>query len=134
VPILKICLAYLFATTSILVGCQASKKIQTKINPDIYQYWIHSHEDDIDGLKVYRPKGYDFPASRGRVGLDLKSDGSYIEYRIGANDVPVAVQGKFTVDAEGKTFTLTPMDASKKTRSFEVVSVGKEMLKIKWDN
>ena len=119
----------------IIVGfsasCQTSKKSIPQVPSALYQYWISSHEEDAGGVKVFRPKGYNFPPSRGRVGLNLHSDGTYIEYKIGPNDAPVAIPGKFTVYEDGKTVVLTPNDGTKKGSTFGLVELTKELLKIK---
>src|SRR5438034_663791 len=41
--------------------------------------WLHSHEEDADAAKVYRPDDYPFPPARGRMGFELKPDGSLLE-------------------------------------------------------
>ena len=35
----------------------------------IFRHWIHSREEDANGLEVYRPEGFDFPPSFGRDGF-----------------------------------------------------------------
>lgn len=50
--------------------------------------WYHSHEEDMNDLKFYRPKSYPFPPSKGRTGFQLLSDGSAIYKGIAPNDVP----------------------------------------------
>ena len=42
--------------------------------PELFQTWIHSHEDDTATERVYRPAGYAFPPSRGRTGFELRPD------------------------------------------------------------
>jgi hypothetical protein len=36
--------------------------------------WVHSHEEDHDGIEVYRPGDFDFPPSRGRSSFTLRAD------------------------------------------------------------
>ncbi len=36
--------------------------------------WVHSHEEDEPGRKVYRRSGYPFPPARGRDAVELKAD------------------------------------------------------------
>jgi hypothetical protein len=37
--------------------------------------WIHSNEEDGNGVTVYRPDGFAFPPSRGRDGIEFRPDG-----------------------------------------------------------
>lgn len=48
--------------------------------------WLHSHEEDHDSVRVYRPQGYDFPASRGRTGFELKQHGEALYGEIAPTD------------------------------------------------
>ncbi|MGH3464732.1 MAG: hypothetical protein ACRDP9_24955 [Kribbellaceae bacterium] len=74
----------------------------------LFRSWLHSHEEDHDGITVYRPSDYAFPPSRGRRRLELRPDGTAIEHVIGRNDVAVArpttwqeiAPGRVTVEAE----------------------------------
>jgi hypothetical protein len=74
----------------------------------LFRTWLHSHEEDHDGITVYRPAGYTFPPSRGRRRLELRPDGTAVEQLIGRNDVAVArpatwqevAPGRVTVDGE----------------------------------
>ena len=40
--------------------------------------WVHSHEEDHDGVKVFRSKDYEFPPSRGRTGFTLRPDSTAV--------------------------------------------------------
>ena len=60
-------------------------------NPDqlpscLFRLWIHSHEEDSEGVKVYRPSDYKFPPSRGRNGFEIKVNGEFIYYGIAPTD------------------------------------------------
>lgn len=48
--------------------------------------WGHSHEEDGDGVEVWRPAGYTFPLSRGRNRFELRNDGSAIFFGPGPDD------------------------------------------------
>ena len=41
----------------------------------ISKFWIHSYEEDTEDVRVYRPRSYDFPLSRGRTGFEIKKNG-----------------------------------------------------------
>jgi hypothetical protein len=40
----------------------------------LHRHWVHSHEEDTERERVYRPATFPFPPSRGRTGFDLKPD------------------------------------------------------------
>ncbi len=49
---------------------------------EIFKHWIHSHEEDGDDYRIFRPSSYEFPLSRGREGFEIKENGTFIWYRI----------------------------------------------------
>ncbi|MGI8622554.1 MAG: hypothetical protein ACR2NB_03485 [Solirubrobacteraceae bacterium] len=51
--------------------------------------WVHSHEEDTDAERIYRPAGFAFPPARGSTALDLRPDGTYVETGPGPVDAPV---------------------------------------------
>jgi hypothetical protein len=57
--------------------------------------WFHSYEEDTEDANVYRPKGFAFPPSRGRPGIEFRSDGSYIEIGPGADDRGAVSRGQW---------------------------------------
>lgn len=57
--------------------------------------WVHSHEEDTDDLRVYRPADFSFPRSRGRTSIDLREDGTYSRRAPGPVDVPVETGGQW---------------------------------------
>ncbi len=63
----------------------------------IFGHWVHSVEDDEDGVRVYRPRDFNFPPSRGREGLEIEESGALTRYEIGPNDAPLKVTGRWTV-------------------------------------
>jgi hypothetical protein len=48
--------------------------------------WVHSHEEDTDTVKVYRPSTFQFPLSRGRDKFEIKKDGTILIYSVGSSD------------------------------------------------
>jgi hypothetical protein len=52
----------------------------------LFRGWIHSHEEDTPGVQVYRPRGHPFPPARGRVGFEIRKDGTFIYFGIAATD------------------------------------------------
>ena len=48
--------------------------------------WTHSHEEDRDGITVFRPASFSFPRSRGRMSFSLEPNGKGTFQPIGADD------------------------------------------------
>ena len=65
---------------------------------DLFQHWIHSHEEDTDTETVFRPQAFKFPRSRGRRSFKLKRNGSLVEIRIGSDDRPQKLQGTWKLE------------------------------------
>jgi hypothetical protein len=56
---------------------------------DLEGRWVHSHEEDTDDERVFRPASYTFPpARRGREAIELRPDGTYVESAPGPADRP----------------------------------------------
>lgn len=91
--------------------------------------WVHSHEDDSPTTTVYRPKGYDFPPSRGRRMFELKAGGDYAQSAPGPTDQPLATSGKWRV-GDDDTIVITAADGGD-VRVLEVESLGRDRLVIR---
>ena len=55
--------------------------------------WTHAHEEDANGLMVFRPSDHAFPRARGRRGLTFHADGRVEEVGIGPTDRRVTTIG-----------------------------------------
>jgi len=86
-------------------------------------HWVHSHEEDSEGVRVFRPRSFHFPPSRGREELELDADGSSVARGPGPVDVPQEATG--TWELEGETLRLT---AGEEKRSLRVVTADPEKL------
>lgn len=82
-----------------------------------YGRWMHSYEEDHDGVQVYRPAGYDFPPARGRRGIEFRPDGTYVDWAIGRADANEARPGRWEPVGGGRV-TVTAAGGS---RTLEVV-------------
>jgi hypothetical protein len=60
------------------------------VTPRLARRWVHVREEDAEGVRVYRPADRPLPPARGRDGLELRPDGTYVELRPGPADAPVA--------------------------------------------
>jgi hypothetical protein len=94
--------------------------------PELFQRWMHSHEEDSGDAQVYRPADYDFPPARGRRGFELRPDGSASVYGPSPSDRP-----------EAATATWSPLDAGRVKlgdRELEIVSVSSDRLIARWSD
>jgi hypothetical protein len=94
--------------------------------PELFQHWMHSHEEDSGDVQVYRPADYDFPPARGRRGFDLRPDGELRLYGPSPSDRPEATTG-----------TWSPLDAGRVRlgdRELEIVSVSPDRLTARWSD
>jgi hypothetical protein len=80
--------------------------------------WVHSHEEDTEGERVFRPASYAFPPSRGRSAFELRVDGSFAESTPGATDRPEETEGG-TWKLEGDRLELRAPDGSTRTLKVE---------------
>ncbi|MCC9197613.1 hypothetical protein QNO08_07620 [Arthrobacter sp. zg-Y820] len=60
--------------------------------------WMHSHEEDSDGMEVYRPADYAFPPARGRTGYEFEADGRASYLGIAAADGSTKVPGRWVLE------------------------------------
>lgn len=90
--------------------------------------WVHAHEEDTEDEMVFRPEGTHLPPSRGRMGFELRADGTFVETGLGAADVPEEATGSWVV--EGDTITLSEGATQGVPREMEVVTADEERLVI----
>lgn len=62
--------------------------------------WVHAHERDSAGARVFVDAGQPLPPSRGRQRLTFLDDGRFEEGRPGADDRSVQAAGTYELDGE----------------------------------
>lgn len=121
-------------TLSLFVLCGLpvadEKGSATDLPPKIFRHWIHSREEDTGNAKVFRPRGYKLPPSRGRVGFELKTDGEFISHEIGPADGPKKVSGRWKAEGKDKIAVSFPK-GDRKPYILQIISCDEMMLKIK---
>jgi hypothetical protein len=90
--------------------------------------WLHAHEEDAPGHRVFRPDSHPLPPSRGRTGYDLQPDGRAVKVGPGATDRSVAAQGTWTLDAQGRVVVRIP---GQPDEVLDVVSIDADRLVVK---
>ena len=94
------------------------------------QHWVHSHEEDTETEKVYRPASFAFPRSRGRSAMALKPGGELVETGIGPTDRPQESPGTWKLD-EDDTLSIYEKGKKKPVRTMKIVSLDKDRLVVK---
>ncbi|MET3115752.1 hypothetical protein AAKU52_003509 [Pedobacter sp. CG_S7] len=92
--------------------------------------WTHSFEEDTENEMVYRPEGFVFVRSRGRMQFDLKENGEVVDTPIGRNDVPQSKAGAWKL--QGDDLVINRSDGT--GRVYHVKEVTPEKLVLKKDN
>ncbi len=64
----------------------------------ILRHWTHSHEEDTQDLRIYRPADYAFPPSRGRVGFEFRRGGEVVYHGIAQTDGSEPSRGRWTIE------------------------------------
>jgi len=96
--------------------------------PGLARRWVHSFEEDHDGLEVYRPFDYEFPPARGRDGIEFSDDGSYTQWGIGRGDAREPVPGQWQAAAAG-TVSVTTQRGGEQV--LEVVQLTPDRLEVR---
>jgi hypothetical protein len=110
----------------------SAQQCKQNANPEfLYQQWIHLHEEDANGVEVYRNKEYDFPISRGRQGFEFRKDGTFIQSDIGPVDVNVNTTGKWEKIAGSNQVKITLQNEQNAQYQMEIVDLTKDMLKVR---
>ena len=112
-----------------LIGCQ-DKQNKGGHPEELIGAWIHSHEDDTEEVKVYRPASYNFPPARGREGFEIKEGGECIYHGIAPADGNTSEVASWSWDKDNKLL-IKPDAEGVPEMVMEVLSVTAEMLKVK---
>jgi len=99
---------------------------------EIFGAWIHSHEEDTEGVQVYRARGHSFPPSRGRRGFEVHRGGEFTFLGIAPADGSRPVPGHWHNLGEGRVEAVFP-DRPGQVFRFTIVSCDKDVLRINLD-
>ena len=105
------------------------QSIQIRPDPAIFQKWLHSYEEDTQGIKIYRPSSFDYPIGWGRHGMKFKDDGTYILYDIAPNDEMVQICGNWKSLSKDQLEITFPA-GEKETFILEIKELKPQVLKI----
>ncbi len=96
----------------------------------IVRHWVHSHEEDTEDVRVYRPADYRFPPSRGRIGFAFRGGGEVIYYGIAPADGPRPLPGRWHIEGPDRV-TVELEGGSPGPLALHVVSCDEQMLKVR---
>ncbi|MEW2030757.1 hypothetical protein AB0901_09605 [Streptomyces roseifaciens] len=103
----------------------------SELPAELFRHWVHSYEDDREGVTVYRPAGYPFPPARGRRGMEISPDGTFTDHPIGSRDVPGSVAGRWEAATDGRSLTVTFPGTSRPGRRLEILHCDGALLKVR---
>lgn len=96
----------------------------------IFKKWGHSFEEDSDDIMVYRPAEYAFPRARGRAGVEFISDGTFINWSIGATDAQQKTIGSWHIIGPGR-LQITFKEDLNAPRNLEIIQCSMEELRVR---
>lgn len=88
--------------------------------------WWHAHEEDADGLEVYRRQGVPLAPARGREGFIVRPDGTFVFLAIAPADGTEERPGQWT--REGAVLRATLQDGT--VREYRIVSAEPDRLRV----
>lgn len=97
---------------------------------EIFRKWMHSFEEDTEGIKVYRPTEYDFPPARGRDGIEFRPDGVFIDWGIGPTDASRGINGHWKMEGPGRVLVSFEGNVQP-PRTLEILQVNSGILKLR---
>jgi hypothetical protein len=89
--------------------------------------WWHVHEEDADGVQVFRRDGTPLPPARGRTGFTVRQDGTFVYLDIAPADGTLPRPGRWTL--EGSLLRATLEDGT--VLSYQIDSFPQDQLRIR---
>ncbi len=100
------------------------------IRPELLaRYWVHSHEEDKGAVRVYRPRSYPFPRSRGRDAFELLPDGTAVDHAIAPADGSTDAPARWTLENGDRLVIRDPASGAQR-RGLKVVKVTEDRLEV----
>ena len=105
-------------------------EIMSDLQTCILGRWMHSHEEDAEGVTVYRPADYALPPSRGRRGFEFRDGGELLYGGIGRANGSELSSGHWTIE-EPNRIRIEVNNERMAPFVLEVVDCSKEVLRVK---
>jgi hypothetical protein len=119
------CLSVLLLAVTCKPGADSAAKLQL-----LEHTWLHAHEEDQDGISVYRPNTYAFPPSRGRTGFAFDHNGLFTQFDIAPTDGIEGRKGRWTAEND-HTLRISLDDKKDPDYKLEIVSLDNNVLKVR---
>ena len=126
----KFFLVLLIVMSFTCIGCPESAESTMSLQALLTQHWVHSYEEDVDDLQVYRPVDYSFPLSRGRSGFEVQENGKFIYYSIGPTDRPQAILGDWELITDTR-IRVALEEGESQPFVLEIIEVGEDYIKVR---
>jgi hypothetical protein len=91
--------------------------------------WLHSFEEDHEGIQVYRPSGHPFPPARGRAGIEFRPDGTFLDLPVGRGDANEVRPCRWYREPRGPVHVHA---GSGEPRIMEVLHLEPDRLEVQW--
>ena len=105
--------------------------IPADLPPAIFAHWVHSREEDAEGLEVFRPESFEFPVSFGRDGFEMHENGAFVQEDVGPADGIVRVPGRWSLLGPRQVAVSFHGTATREGYTFEIVAVEADVLRIR---
>lgn len=102
----------------------------TELPDEIFWKWVHSFEEDTNGITVYRPFEYDFPQARGRGGIEFRPDGMFIAWEIGPADANRGINGHWEMEGSGRV-RVSFKESNRPSTVLEILECDSQILKVR---
>lgn len=111
------------------VTCKKTDKVAAQLAGKV---WLHSFEEDEEGLWVYRPNTYDFPPSKGRTGFSIEPGGVFKRFEIAPADGLQEEEGEWE-QLENDLVQIRMGQSSTPPTDYriQIVSLSDDLLKVK---
>ncbi|UCH64829.1 MAG: hypothetical protein JSW63_09395 [Ignavibacterium sp.] len=122
---------FFFFYALVLLGCNSSQiLISEKVDAEeLKKRWIHSREEEIDSIQIYRPADYkEFPPSRYRQVYSFFDDGKCEYLVLAPNDAHYSEDGTWTYNKESRLLVIFN-SSHNVLRELKIISLTKDQLK-----
>ncbi|RMG30241.1 MAG: hypothetical protein D6730_02800 [Bacteroidetes bacterium] len=113
----------------LMLGCSSTQKATRLWGEELFQSWVHTHEESSPELMVFRPAGHDLPLSRNREGFEIRKDGTFVHTTIGKRDYPETVEAHWKV--KKSIMVVQPENEGHEAFSLEIVELAPDRLAVK---
>jgi hypothetical protein len=113
-------------TAELVVTAQSAPTVLPR---ELFQVWIHSQEEDKNGVLVYRPRNFHFPPARGRDGFEVRQDGEFRLLSPGPADRSESIEGRWR--RAGKAKIRVEFPTPQYNRDILILEATPELLRIK---